>query len=362
MTAPEQFLQPVPYGPLEQENLMKEVFAPSNYAAFLQSLRLDREQSEMSASSYLPPGVGLGDEMSLKAPEGRTQKYTVKEGDSLWSIVTGILNKNGEEPAAWKTLDTLRKIAEKNHLNNPDLIHPGDVIDFSSIEDVDTAQQNSSGNEQVVQTPNKDNPENTDGGSSASGNTTDGAGIVALNSTEQNQTEIKPNGSPNASTGTLERDRWYISQAGDGSNWYACGPTSLTMALAAYGISPATESNRQKLIRETGTNPDIGFPGTSDKMAAEARRRGLNAESRATTDWREVDAQLSQGRSVIVNGTMAGRNGALIKHFVFIAGKDPAGNYIVGDPAKPNATWTSADLRGFLTRGGEPNGYAAVWR
>ncbi len=135
------------------------------------------------------------------------------------------------------------------------------------------------------------------------------------------------------------------------------------MALAANGLMEATEANRLKLVRETGTNKDVGFPGTSSKMADEARKRGLQAEAFDTEDWRAVDAQLSQGRQAIVNGTMVGRNGSLIKHFVYISGKDSAGNYILGDPASAGTTtWSQKDLAGFLTRGGAPNGFAAIWR
>ncbi len=118
------------------------------------------------------------------------------------------------------------------------------------------------------------------------------------------------------------------------------------MALSDHGLAEATEANRQKIIRETGTNTDVGFPGTSETMAQEARKRGLQAEARDTTDWKDVDAQLSKGRGVIVNGTMVGKGGGLIKHFVYISGKDASGNYIMGDPASSGtSTWSQTDLK-----------------
>jgi hypothetical protein len=241
-------------------------------------------------------------------------------------------------------LATLRKIAEKNHLDNADLIHPGDVIDFSVLAE---------GKEDLSEDSQRQAPATTYGAPTRA---------RSSNTSEVDQPESSNAGNTQR-TGPADRDKWYISQAGDGANWYACGATSLTMALADHGISQATESNRQKIIRETGTNTSVGFPGTSETMAQEARKRGLQAEASATTNWQEVDAQLSKGRGVIVNGTMVGKNGGLIKHFVYISGKDASGNYIMGDPASAGTTtWSQADLRGFLTRGGPPNGYTAVWR
>ena len=130
------------------------------------------------------------------------------------------------------------------------------------------------------------------------------------------------------------------------------------MALADYGLAQPTEANRQKLIRETGTDKAREFPGASEKMSNEAQKRGLNSEFKDTTDWREVDAQIDKGRGVIVNGTTVSG----YKHFVYISGKDAAGNYIMGDPANAGTkTWTTSDLKRFMSQQ-EPNGFVAVWR
>jgi hypothetical protein len=350
MTWTEQFAEPAPFDTRARATLLDPVFAPTNYEEYLRSLKLIQNQNESDSTTK---NDDMAEFVNLKNNSaGRSFtvsndaiKYTVEEGDSLWSIVNEALTKkDGQAPAAWKTLATLRKIAEKNQMDNADLIHPGDVIDFSALTD---GKRNFS----------EDSPPPAPA-------TTFGAQTRprSSNTSEVDQPESS-NPSNTARTVPADRDRWYISQAGDGANWYACGATSLTMALADHGISQATESNRQKIIRETGTNTSVGFPGTSETMAQEARKRGLQAEARATTNWQEVDAQLSKGRGVIVNGTMVGKSGALIKHFVYISGKDASGNYIMGDPANAGtATWSQADLRGFITRGGPPNGYTAVWR
>jgi len=352
MTAPEQFIDSPVFQPANRASNFDELYAPSNYAAFVHALKMERHQPETGTKNdkyacflNMEQKDGFGE---FTVSENNSLKYTVKDGDSLWNIVNEALTKkNGEQPAAWKTLETLRKIAEKNQMQDPDLIHEGDVIDFSAIgDDGDT------GKEESQQTRPLRNPDA-------------GAPIIPYNANEAvTDEQVKPDaGAAKPTTTTPERDKWYISQAGDGSYWYTCGATSLTMALAANGLMEATETNRLKLVRETGTNREVGFPGTSAKMADEARKRGLQAEAFDTEDWRAVDAQLSQGKQAIVNGTMVGRNGSLIKHFVYISGKDSAGNYILGDPASAGTTtWSQKDLAGFLTRGGAPNGFAAIWR
>lgn len=351
MTAPEQFIDSPVFQPANRAANFDELYSPSNYAAFVQALKIERQQPETGSKNdqfacflNMEQKEAFGE---FTVSENKSLKYKVKDGDSLWQIVNEALTKkNGEQPAAWKTLETLRRIAEKNQMQNPDLIHEGDVIDFSVIgDDDDTGKQES---QQASPLLNSDAE----------------APIITYNANEAVTDEpVKPDAGSEKSKATPERDKWYISQAGDGSYWYTCGATSLTMALAANGLMEATEANRLKLVRETGTNKDVGFPGTSSKMADEARKRGLQAEAFDTEDWRAVDAQLSQGRQAIVNGTMVGRNGSLIKHFVYISGKDSAGNYILGDPASAGTTtWSQKDLAGFLTRGGAPNGFAAIWR
>ena len=351
MPSPEQFIDAPAFQSSNKAMMIEEIFAPSNYAAFVQSLKMERQHPETGNKNdkfacflNMDQADGYG---RFSVSEGHSLKYTVKDGDSLWSIVNEALTKKtGEPPAAWKTLETLRKIADQNQLKNPDLIYAGDVLDFSAL----AGENDGARSFQPERVP-------------SNSNTTDGAASVPMSTNTGVENNPKPEVVTAKPTGTPERDRWYISQAGDGGYWYSCGPTSLTMALAANGLMEPTEANRQKLIRETGTNTDVGFPGTSTKMAEEARKRGLQAEAFDTNDWRAVDAQLSQGRQAIVNGTMVGKSGSLIKHFVYISGKDAAGYYIVGDPASAGTTtWTQKDLNGFLTRGPAPNGFAAVWR
>jgi hypothetical protein len=102
-------------------------------------------------------------------------------------------------------------------------------------------------------------------------------------------------------------------------------------------------------------------------MANKAKEYGLESSfSKDASDFEGMDKAIAEGKSLIVNGSIAGQDGSLTPHFVYIAGKDSAGNYILGDPAQPEtSTWSPEQLREFITRGadaGNSSGYAVVWK
>lgn len=180
-----------------------------------------------------------------------------------------------------------------------------------------------------------------------------------ISATQSEQTEIQPEISP-PSYGGQPRQSWYISQHNDGppASWFACGPTSLLMALADYGLQTPDEGTRQRVIDETGTRRAGQYPGGVQLMADHARQYGLRSEHLYTRDARDVDAAIKEGKAVIVNGALVRNTG----HFVYISGKDEHGRYILGDPAYPQrTTWTHDELQKFMSTHTHP-GFAAVWR
>jgi predicted double-glycine peptidase len=158
------------------------------------------------------------------------------------------------------------------------------------------------------------------------------------------------------------RNSWYINQMRDkeiGSQLFGCGPTSVLMALDDFGVMDATEANRRKLINQR--IPSAGnqstasgeiFPGGPAAIAELARMNGLQAEDRSgVTNVAEVDKVLDQGKGAVINGP---------NHFVYIAGKDAQGRYVVGDPATGADRWDRATLSDFLVKS-PVKGFAAVW-
>ncbi len=278
------------------------------------------------------PGERLG--TMRKLPEAT--EYTVKSGDTVWDISTDVLRKQlGREPDGAEISETVRRIAAASGLANADLIFPDDKLTIPPLTDFAEPSVEPSDQEPA--------PE------------------------EVPPTVPEQNDVPQHNAG--DRSSWYISQQGDdqlrSDGWFGCGPTSLLMGLAAWGVMDPTEANRRQLIQETGTLAAGQFPGDVRLISSWAQKKGLQSDySLSRPDISGMDTAIAEGKSLIVNGSMLGRDGkTAYAHFVYIAGKDANGNYILGDPAQSNVTtWNRNQLYAFVTRGSNPPGYAILWR
>jgi hypothetical protein len=152
---------------------------------------------------------------------------------------------------------------------------------------------------------------------------------------------------------TVDRDAIYLQQP----NGWTCGPTSLAMALAACGVRPADASTIWEMVDALGARAGVGTPGGVGLIAQVARRFGVNAESSPSREPADIRAALERGHGVIVNGDIGGGG-----HFLYLAGIDETGRYIVCDPWRPGITrWDDGDLWAFTHRGNNPPGFAEVW-
>lgn len=155
-------------------------------------------------------------------------------------------------------------------------------------------------------------------------------------------------------TTRADRSQFFLQQP----NGWTCGPTSLTMALADFGLRPSNLSTMWDLAAQTGTSAGVGLPGNASLLANAARNNGMQAQFSSSRNASDIRAQLEQGRGVIVNGSI-GSSG----HFLYLSGIDEQGRYIVADPFRPGITrWTDADLNYFTHSGPNPPGFAAVWK
>jgi hypothetical protein len=192
---------------------------------------------------------------------------------------------------------------------------------------------------------------------------------------EQQQQHEQPPAANNADSPPIDRSKFYISQNEDRNLnkdkiLFACGPTSLCMALADFDIAPATEEMRRKLMNTavpgTGGKTTMGqqeFPGGPHEMALFAEQQGLHARDRSgITDVNAVNAALDEGKGVIINGGVRLQKGGIVGHFVYIAGRDEKGLYIVGDPTYPDKhRWSRQELQDFMNIS-PVKGFTEVWR
>lgn len=290
-------------------------------------------------------------------------EYAVKSGDTVWDISIDVLRGQlGREPSGAEIVDQVQRIASASGLADANLIHPGDKLTIPDAGDTSDGRQPSP-IEPVYPGPDE-NQGNSDGDLPSVQDQPTDQGIPPQGN---DSPPARNDGLPRHSNG--DRSSWYISQVGDdqlrSDGWFGCGPTSLLMGLADWGTMEPSEANRRQLIEETGTLAAGQFPGDVQLISDWARKKGLQSEfSRTKPDIEGMDRAIAEGKTLVVNGSMLGRDGkTAYPHFVYIAGKDANGNYILGDPAQSNvASWTRDQLYAFVTRGSNPPGYATLWR
>ncbi|MGY0652726.1 LysM peptidoglycan-binding domain-containing protein [Luteimonas sp. A537] len=297
----------------------------------------------------------------LRTPGGgdtapATGTHTVQSGESLSTIAEA----RGTD---WQTL------ARLNGLSNPNLIFPGQVL------------RTPGGGDAPAPTPTPAPVPETGMHTVRAGETLSGIagqfntswqtlaqlnGLANPNLIHVGQTLTVPgngdvapvpNPVPGPGGASTDRSSFFLAQP-DG---WSCGPTSLTMALAAWGVRPNTIATRNEAVGLIGQNWGEGVPGNASLIAQGARNAGLQASFNPSGSAASVRGALESGQTVILNGGLPGGGG----HFIYVAGIDGNGNFIVGDPARPGiTTMTASQLEAFsyANPGQHPNGFAAIWK
>jgi nucleoid-associated protein YgaU len=150
-----------------------------------------------------------------------------------------------------------------------------------------------------------------------------------------------------------DRNAIYVKQP---NNW-TCGPTSLTMAAAAFGVRPANHGTVEELTGMTRTRPEYGIPDNTQIPNA-ARAMGLQASDSHGSSPAAVRAALQAGRGVVLNGSL-GSGG----HFLYVAGLNPDGSFIICDPWRPEITrMNDGELDHFAHNNPGHGNMVEIWR
>lgn len=103
---------------------------------------------------------------------------------------------------------------------------------------------------------------------------------------------------------------------------YTCGPTSLQMVLAYYGI----RESEAALAAELGTDPDTGT--AHQQMITAVLKRGLHCYVNDEATWEELGRFVSSRIPVIIRFLETDKNE---DHYAVVVGADEAG-LVVHDP------------------------------
>lgn len=87
------------------------------------------------------PSVAGGQPQQQSAPPSASRKYRVKSGDCLWRIAQRLLGDPGLWPSIYR--------ANKDIIDNPNLIYPGQVLTIPGASSLPTAPPEVSGNDTV---------------------------------------------------------------------------------------------------------------------------------------------------------------------------------------------------------------------
>lgn len=179
-------------------------------------------------------------------------------------------------------------------------------------------------------------------------------------------------GSPDSFFYTQFSSNWNPDGPSTSAN---CGPTSLAMAIKAFGKMPAgmqpevfIEQVRQRM---TGAD-DIETGTTNQQIAQGAASYGLSTTP--VSSMSDVDAALAKGQMVVANGNPIGYehdhhmtgadygNGARFSghHFILVVAKNTDGSYTINDPMsrKGSITVSGQDLANYFSDGGHWGGVA----
>ena len=148
---------------------------------------------------------------------------------------------------------------------------------------------------------------------------------------------------------------------------YSCSAFAVGMAKADHRLGRPLRYGRETQAMKDLTNTNgIGYRGTLETLAGQMRQTGLEAKPYSygmgnvgEQAMRDLNRELAQGHSAVAKVINPHTGNP---HYIYIAGRDANGQYILGDPDRKNTQHFKPVSQQYLQRMmSRRDGFVATW-
>jgi hypothetical protein len=174
-----------------------------------------------------------------------------------------------------------------------------------------------------------------------------------------NRTDVNPG----AVRSISELSKFYTRQ----DDGYSCAAFSVGMAKADHRLGRPLQHGREtQAMKDLTKTNGIGYRGTLETLAGQMRQTGLEAKAYSygmgnvgEQAMRDLNRELAQGRSAVAKVINPNTGNP---HYIYIAGRDANGQYILGDPDRKNTQHFKPVSQQYLQRMmSRRDGFVATW-
>ena len=177
------------------------------------------------------------------------------------------------------------------------------------------------------------------------------------------QTDTRTDVNPRAVRSVSDISKYYTRQ----DDAYSCAAYSVGMAVADHRLGrPIVHGRESQALKDLTKTNGIGYRGTLDTLAGQVRQTGLEAKAYSygmgnvgEQAMRDLNRELDKGHSAIAKVINPHTGNP---HYIYIAGRDANGKYILGDPDRKNTQHFKPVSQQYLQRMMQPrDGFVATW-
>lgn len=175
----------------------------------------------------------------------------------------------------------------------------------------------------------------------------------------ENRSEVNPG----AIRSIKDISKFYTHQ----DDAYSCSAFAVGMAKADHRLGRPLHYGRETQAMKDLTNTNgIGYRGTLETLAGQMRQTGLEAKPYSygmgnvgEQAMRDLNRELAQGHSAVAKVINPHTGNP---HYIYIAGRDANGQYILGDPDRKNTQHFKPVSQQYLQRMmSRRDGFVATW-